>query len=108
MKRRSLLLNSLGEKFLVYTDNTTSESAVKRRKSKDEQVNEEWKKIQRTLTKLSCDIEAKRVTSKGNGADELSRGFMGDLAWYNEVRITIPTDLNLLLKQVFPPREGKK
>lgn len=93
-----------GKKFYVWTDNTTLQSAVGRRKSKDEQVNEEWKEIQHLLTKLTCDIEAKRVTSKGNVADALSRGFLGSLQWYAEVKIEIPPDLEHLLKQVFPPK----
>lgn len=105
-----LVLNKLrqfvGKKFLVWTDNTTSQSAVKRRKSKDEHVNEEWKEIQRLLTLLSCNIEAKRVTSKGNMADALSRGFLGSLAWQDKVSISIPTDLFDLIKQVFPPKTG--
>lgn len=93
-----------GKKFYVWTDNTTSQSAIGKRKSKDEQVNNEWKEIQRLLTKLACDIEAKRVTSKGNVADALSRGFLGGLQWYTEVKIEVPSDLRHLLKQVFPPR----
>lgn len=92
-----------GKRFFVWTDNTTSQAAVKKRKSKDEQVNEEWKQIQRLLTSLSCDIDAKRVTSKGNVADALSRGCLGELAWYDEVKVTIPADLEGLIIQVLPP-----
>lgn len=108
MAARNLLCswNSTGRKFLVWTDNTTSQSAVRKRKSKDERVNEEWKEIQRLLTLLACDIEAKRVTSKGNVADALSRGSLGDLAWHDEVKITIPGDLASLITQVFPPKRG--
>lgn len=97
----------LGKKFYVWTDNTTSQSAVKKRKSRDELVNKEWKEIQRLLTALSCDIEAKRVSSKGNMADALSRGALGKLAWYDEVKVPIPEDLTPLVKQVFPPSSGK-
>lgn len=94
----------VGKKFLVWTDNTTSQSAVRKRKSKDEWVNEEWNQIQRLLTNLTCDIEAKRVNSKGNEADALSRGFLGKLDWYKEVKIKIPDDLDTVLRQVFPPK----
>lgn len=94
----------IGKKYYVWTDNTTSQSAVSKRKSKDGRVNDEWKEIQRLLTALTCDIAAKRVTSKGNVADALSRGFLGELRWYEEVKIEIPVDLHHLLKQVFPPR----
>lgn len=90
---------------MVWTDNTTSQSAVRRRISKDEKVNDEWKQIQRLLTLLSCDVEAKRVTSKGNTADALSRGSIGDLKWYEEVKVEIPEDLSPLITQVFPPKQ---
>lgn len=97
-----------GSRFFVWTDNTTSQAAVTKRKSKDEQVNGEWKEIQRLLTLLLCDIDSKRVASKGNVADALSRGFLGDLAWYDEVKITVPADLGCLIKQVFPPAIGPR
>lgn len=81
---------------------------MKRRKSKDEQVNEEWKELQRLFTVLSCDIEAKRVTYKGNVADALSRGFPGELAWHDEVKVPILKDLLNLITQVFPPKTVAK
>lgn len=92
-----------GKKFCVWTDNTTSQAAVTKRKSKDQWVNEEWKLIQRLLTLASCDITAKRVTSKGNVADALSRGHLGGLNWFEEVKIDVPVDLRCILRQVFPP-----
>lgn len=103
----SKLRHVAGKKFLVWTDNTTSQSTVDKRKSRDELVNEEWKQVQRLLTKLSCDIEARRVTSKGNEADALSRGNLGKLAWYNEVTVEVPQDLINILHQVFPPIQLK-
>lgn len=97
-----LTLNKLkqvgGKRFFVWTDNTTSQSAVNKRKSRDEHVNEEWEEIQRLLTTLSCDIESKQVLSKGNVADALLRGFLGDLAWYREVKIAIPPDLAAIIR----------
>lgn len=107
-----IVLNKLrrvaGGKFWVWTDNTTTQSAIEKRKSKDEHVNNEWKYIQRLLTCLACDIAAKRVTSKGNEADALSRGDLGELFWFNEVRIEIPVDLKHVLKQVVPPKKTSK
>lgn len=100
----STLKHVEGKSFYVWTDNTTSQAAITRRKSKDELVNEEWKQIQRLLTKLACNIKAKRVTSKGNEADALSRGFRGELKWFDEVKIEVPEDLSWILKQVSPPR----
>lgn len=81
-----------------------SQAAVKKRKSKDLWVNKEWNLIQRLLTVLSCDITAKQVDSKGNRADSLSRGVLGDLKWFEEVKVDIPADLENVLKQVFPPK----
>lgn len=57
---------------------------------------------------LACDVEAKRVTSKGNVADVLSRGFLGELRWYEEVKIEVPHNLRHLLKQVFPLKDSKR
>lgn len=104
----SKLRRVAGKKFLVWTDNTTSQSAVEKRKSKDGHVNEEWKRVQRLLTSLACDITAGRVTSKGNEADALSRGDLGDLLWFKEVRIELPEDLTQILRQVVPPRKAGK
>lgn len=103
----STLQHVAGKQFFVWTDNTTSQSAITKRKSRDEELNEEWKSIQRLLTELSCDIAAKRVASKGNVADALPRGHLGDLEWYNEVKIVVPSDLIFLLRQVFPPNSTK-
>lgn len=75
-----------------------------KRKSKDQWVNDEWKVIQRLLTAVSCDIVAKRVTSKGNAADALSRGYLGELLWFDEVKVEVPVDLKFVLQQVFPPK----
>lgn len=66
-------------------------------------MNNEWKEIQRLLTIISCDIAAKRVSSKGNQADSLSRGRLGDLSWFDEVIIEVPADLKFVIRQVFPP-----
>lgn len=71
---------------------------------KDKWVNGEWKLIQRLLTNLACDIEARRVTSKGNEADALLRGYLGKLYWYKEVKIEVPADLETVIHQVFPPK----
>lgn len=97
----STLQHVAGKTFFVWTDNTTSQSAITKRKSRDEEVNEEWKHIQRLFTELSCDIAAKHV------ADALSRGYLGDLVWYDEVRILVLTNLRSFLRQVFPPKSKK-
>lgn len=60
-----LLLNQTsdvrGKTFIVLTDNTTSQSAVGKRKSGDVAVNEEWKVFQRLSVNLHCDLVAERV-----------------------------------------------
>lgn len=92
-----------GRTFRVDTDNTTTQAALRKRKSKDERVNEEMKQIQRLLTILGCNVKEKRVTSKNNLADGLSRGVLDDRVWFNEVLIEIPADLKELLHQVSLP-----
>jgi hypothetical protein len=63
-----------GKTFIVWTAKTTTEGAVRKRKSGDKEVNEEWKKIQHLLVRLEADVVAKRVTSKENKAEARSRG----------------------------------
>lgn len=94
-----------GKAFWVDTDNTTTQSTIKKRKSKDTQTNNEWKQIQRLPTKLGCNIKERRVTLKENLADVLSRGFRGELQWWKEVIIDVPLDLQSLLSQTQPSDE---
>jgi hypothetical protein len=99
-----LMLDSLGIKqgktFIVWTDNTTTENAIRKRKSKDPSVNEEWKIIQDLLVKLQVDLEPRRVTSDGNAADGLSRGIRTGHDVRHIVPIVMPSDLENLLFQV--------
>lgn len=92
-----------GRTFWVETDNTTTENAIKNRKSKDVRVNEEWKQIQRLLTVLGCNIKQRRVTSKNNLADGLSRGIFQGKFWTEEVIVEVPSDLSPLLSQISKP-----
>jgi hypothetical protein len=98
-----LMLEKLGIKtgktFIVRTDNTTKEGAIQKRKSGDKQVNKEWKRIQHLLVKLKADLVAKRVTSKENKADALSRGEREVHRPKYVVPILLPADLKDLLKQ---------
>lgn len=87
---------------MVATDNNTSKAAVLNRKSRDWSVNEEWKRIQKLLTNLQCDITVVRVRSEENKADALSRGVLGTLTLANRVVITIPADLLLFLEHSIP------
>jgi hypothetical protein len=72
-----LMLEQLGIKpgktFIVWTDNTMTQSVVKKRNSRDRAVNEEWKLIQTLMVRLETDIVTRRVTSDDNAADALSR-----------------------------------
>ncbi|KNF05459.1 hypothetical protein PSTG_01269 [Puccinia striiformis f. sp. tritici PST-78] len=98
------MLESLGIKqgktFIVWTDNTTTEGVIRKRKSNDKSVNEEWKLIQDTLVKLQADIESRRVTSAENPADALSRGIRDGHEWRHVVPIEVPFDLQRHLFQV--------
>ncbi|EHS63335.1 uncharacterized protein PGTG_21636 [Puccinia graminis f. sp. tritici CRL 75-36-700-3] len=85
-----------GKLFVVWTDNTTAENAVHNRKSKDQAANEEWKSIQSLLVEMQINITARRVASKENKADALSRGDNSGLKHCNYVPVILPPDLELL------------
>ncbi|EHS62641.1 uncharacterized protein PGTG_22546 [Puccinia graminis f. sp. tritici CRL 75-36-700-3] len=63
-----------GSNVLVWTNNTTTESVILKRKSGDNNVNEEWKLIQDFLIHHEVDLTGKRVKSGDNIADEFSYG----------------------------------
>jgi hypothetical protein len=88
-----------GKTIIVWTDNTTSEDVVKSRKSKDFHVNEEWKLIQDILLAMQVDLTAKRVTSKENRADALSRGDRSKHQLKYQVAVDLPEDLERLMFQ---------
>lgn len=89
-----------GKGFVVWTDNTTTEAALQNSRSKDRAVNNEWKQIQKILTKHQCTIKQKRVTSGANDADKLSRGIIENKLNKNlEVKINLPDDLIPFLRQ---------
>lgn len=98
-----LVLNQIsdvgGKSFIVLTDNTTSQSAVEKRKSRDRAVNEEWKAVQKLLVELHCDIVAERVETGDNMADLLSRG-KDQRTFVDRVVIEVPHDLRLVVKQI--------
>ncbi|KNE90979.1 hypothetical protein PSTG_15582 [Puccinia striiformis f. sp. tritici PST-78] len=78
-----------GKNFIVWTDNTTTENLIKKRKSKHTRANNEWKLIQAILVKMQIDIVSRRVTSSENAADALSRGDRPE----DMVVIDLPHDL---------------
>jgi hypothetical protein len=82
-----------GKRFIVYTDNTTTEGAIRNRKSKDERVNNKWKLIQRLLIDADIDIEGRRVSSALNVSDALSRGVITSERLLDKVQVTMPQDL---------------
>jgi hypothetical protein len=76
----------------VWTDNTTTESVIGKRKSADIHVNNEWKTIQDFLLEEEIDLTGKRVKSHDNIADGLSRGLRGNLNDRDRVWFDIPTN----------------
>ncbi|POV95200.1 hypothetical protein PSHT_15787 [Puccinia striiformis] len=82
-----------GKQFIVWTDNTTTENLIKKRKSKHSHANKEWKTIQALLVKMQIDIVSKRVTSNSNAADALSRGDRSRHRPGDMVVIELPPDL---------------
>ncbi|KAA1132000.1 hypothetical protein PGTUg99_035484 [Puccinia graminis f. sp. tritici] len=90
-------LGGKGSNYVVWTDNTVTESTLVSKKSKDAFVNEEWKIIQALLIENQTDITPRRVTSKENRADALSRGIQNPHVNENRVWVTIPEDLSFFL-----------
>lgn len=97
-----LMLNQLdvkpGQNLKVWTDNTTSESAIHKRKSRDRSVNEEWKVIQHLLIQMQLDLTPLRVVSDENQADGLSRGIVSGHELGDRMLIQIPHDLMCALE----------
>lgn len=95
-----------GWNLTVWTDNTTSQAAVDRRKSRDKEVNGEWRIIQRILIDEQININSKRVTSEDNVADKLSRGDrlleggIGHHQLCDMILLVIPPDLAPVIRQV--------
>lgn len=90
--------HSKGQNLIVWTDNTTSEATIRKRKSRDRGVNEEWKRIQGLLIDLQIDITPKRVTSEENRADDLSRGVTLGQDERDRLKIILPNDLTSVLE----------
>ncbi|EHS64536.1 uncharacterized protein PGTG_22324 [Puccinia graminis f. sp. tritici CRL 75-36-700-3] len=88
-----------GKTLIVWTDNTTTESAILKRKSKHVALNEEWKIIQELLITMELDIVSRRVSSGDNIADALSRGDRTGRDPQLQIPITIPFDLRHRLFQ---------
>jgi hypothetical protein len=86
--------NVKGRNFIVWTDNTTTESVLRSRKSKDFHSNNEWKRIQELLIHEDIDITPLRVISKDNVADGLLRGVQRPHVSENRVWFDIPVDLS--------------
>lgn len=87
-----------GQNLVVWTDNTTSESTVRKRKSRDLSVNEEWKLIQQLLIQSQLDITPKRVISSENKADALSRGVTTGHTENHRLTFPLPYDLRDMLE----------
>ncbi|EHS62704.1 uncharacterized protein PGTG_22607 [Puccinia graminis f. sp. tritici CRL 75-36-700-3] len=88
-----LHLVAKGTNCVVWTDNTVTQATLVSKKSKDAFVNDEWKIIQTLLITNQLDITPKRVASKDNRADALSRGIQKPHVKENRVWVDIPNDL---------------
>jgi hypothetical protein len=88
-----------GKKFTVWTDNSMTLSVIKARKSRNHEVNEEWKRIQALLMEAEIDLHPERVTSAKNRADSLSRGEQEGHLAKKRLLITLAKDLEGYLVQ---------
>lgn len=91
-----------GQNVNVWTDNTTCEDALKKRKSRDKSVNDEWKVIQQLLVHAQLDLNPLRVTSEDNKADALSRGVRTDHNEIDRLDVVLPDDLVDFLSSTKP------
>jgi hypothetical protein len=90
-----------GKTLIVWTDNTTTESVISKRKSRNPSVNEEWKAIQKLLVEEEIDIVSRRVTSQNNLADALSRGDRSGKDVRFQIPVVVPYDLETRLFQSY-------
>ena len=88
-----------GRRFLMLTDNTVTENAVRNGRSADRMVNEEWRRIQEMILQEGSSVEPKRVRSEDNSADRLSRGLDPSKWRPDEIQISLPEDLRDLIVQ---------
>lgn len=86
-----------GQRFNVWTDNTTCEEALRKRKSRDRSVNDEWKAIKNLLITSEYDLNPLRVVSEENIADALSRGEPTEHSESNRLRFILPSDLAIYM-----------
>jgi hypothetical protein len=89
-----------GKTFILWTNNTTTQSVIKKRKSSNRAVNNKWKVIQTLMVTLQTDIVAKIVSLANNNADALSQGERGTLEMRSKVATKMPEDLDRVLKQM--------
>jgi hypothetical protein len=94
------LRDQRGKTLVIWTDNTTTENSINNKKSRDRLANTEWMKIQSILVKEGVELQVKRVTSKDNKADALSRGIRSGQHVSQQVLVDVPEDLNEILAQV--------
>lgn len=91
-----------GNTFSCLSDNTTTNGAVKNKRSRDYWVNHEWKIIQKLLIDWDVNVVTHYVKSADNEADCLSRGLEPSKKKSQCIVLDIPEDLKHSLYQVLP------
>ncbi|KNF05005.1 hypothetical protein PSTG_02061 [Puccinia striiformis f. sp. tritici PST-78] len=89
-----------GKRLIVWTVNTMTENGINNKKSRDIATNAKWVEIQKLLLRHHVDIVAKRVMSKNNKADALSRGLWSGQDVKHQFIIDLPADLTDLVEQI--------
>jgi hypothetical protein len=97
-----------GTNCIVWTDNTVTGAVLSSKKSKDPYVNDEWKVIQSILVANNLDLTPKRVVSKDNKADTLSRGIQAPHVKETRVWVDIPHDLCEFMFHTWKAEKKKK
>ncbi|KNF04476.1 hypothetical protein PSTG_02389 [Puccinia striiformis f. sp. tritici PST-78] len=94
------LRDQRNKSLVVWTDNTTTENSINNLRSRDVKTNQEWMKIQDILIANRVHLVARRVVSKDNKADTLSRGVRSGQVVRDQVVVALPVDLTPVLEQV--------
>lgn len=93
------LMEVKGRQFLMLTDNTVTEHAVRNGRSSDWWVDREWIGIQRSMLENKFMIKSRRVRFADNSADRLSRGLYPAKDDKDRLLVVVPLELRKFVIQ---------
>ena len=90
---------SLGKKFIVFTDKYKKWAQIKQQNSWDNTVNKKCKVIQNIPISQKPDIHPHQATSQENKADSLSRGILLGHFLSDRMELKLPSELEHAITQ---------